>query len=453
MSRPIVAIVGRPNVGKSSLFNRLLGRRLAITEDVPGTTRDRLYADLVWRDRAFTLVDTGGLDLDSEAGIPAAVRAQAQLAINEADVILFVVDTRSGVSPMDADVANVLRKTAKPLLVVANKAENVSREMAAMEFFELGFGEVLPVSAYHGLGGDDLLDWIVTQLPEATDDVDAGSSEEIRVAIVGRPNVGKSSMLNKLLGEERGLVSDVPGTTRDATDTVLERDGRRYRLIDTAGIRRRGRIVHGAAEQYSVIRALRALGQCDVAVLLVDAVEGMTDGDLHIAGYAQQEAKGLVVVVNKWDLVERQTGSAEAYARAIHGRLDFMPYVSVLFASALTGFRVGRVLDEAARVWNERHRRVGTADLNAFIESATLRHPATHRGKVMRVLYATQAEVNPPTFVFFVNDAELAHFGYRRYLENELRHAFGFAGTPLKLVFRGRQEDAASSMHARRSRS
>ena len=443
MARPVVALVGRPNVGKSTLFNRLVGEREAITEDVPGTTRDRLYGQADWEGRVFTIVDTGGLDLETERGIPAGIRQQAQIAIREADVILFLVDARSGLLPTDTDVAGVLRRSDKPVLVVANKAESEQRQMAANEFYALGFEEVLPTSAYHGRGIDDLLDWIVTHLPpRAEDEAEEPAEElEVRVAIIGRPNVGKSSLLNRLLGEERALVSDLPGTTRDATDTLLERDGFRYRLIDTAGIRRRGKIEHGAAEQYSVLRAMRALERCDVAVLLLDAVEGITDGDLHIAGFARDRFKGLVVVVNKWDLVTKEPGTAEDYARHVRQRLHFMPYVPVLFASVLTGFHLPRILEEVTRIWEERQRRIGTAELNAFVQTVLSRHSVSRGGKSLKVLYATQAAVNPPTFVLFVNDRTLAHFGYLRYVENELRRAFGFDGTPIKLVLRGRQEE------------
>lgn len=452
MSLPIVAIVGRPNVGKSTLFNRLLGRRLAITFDEPGTTRDRLYGTATWNDQSFTIIDTGGLDLEAESAIPAGIRAQAQVAIDEADLILFVVDARVGLTPIDHDVANVLRQTAKPVIVVANKAENEHRRPTSSEFYELGFAEVLPVSAYHGAGSDDLLDWIVANLPAdaAEEALEENDPSEVRVAIIGRPNVGKSSLLNRLLGEERALVSDVPGTTRDATDSLLTWEGRAYRLIDTAGIRRRGKIEQGA-EQYSVMRAMRALDLADLAVLLLDATEGITDGDLHIAGFAQQHAKGLIVVVNKWDLVTRDATTTEDYARHIRERLNFMPYVPVLFASVLTGYHVPRILTEAARIWDERQRRVPTPELNAFIRAIASRHTFTQRGKVLKVLYATQAEVNPPTFVFFVNDPTLVHFGFRRFVENELRNAFGFPGTPLRLVIRGRQEEEETPPVRRRA--
>lgn len=452
MKYPIVAIVGRPNVGKSTLFNRLLGRRLAITEDEPGTTRDRLYGTVTWQDRSFTLVDTGGLDLDSESGIPAAVRGQAQLAINEADMILFVVDARTGATPTDSEVANILRRSSKPTIVIANKAENERRQLTSSEFYVLGFDELMAVSAYHGVGADDLLDWVVEHLPamdeeETPPEVDP---TEVRVAIIGRPNVGKSSLLNRLVGEERVLVSDVPGTTRDATDTLLTWNSRSFRLIDTAGIRRRGRIEQGT-EHYSVMRAMRALDQSDLALLLLDAVEGITDGDLHIAGFAQQHAKGLIVVVNKWDLVTKGATTTDDYAHHIRERLDFMPYVPVLFTSVLTGYHVPRILEEAARIWDERQKRVGTPELNNFIRVISARHTFTQRGKALKVFYATQAEINPPTFVFFVNDTTLVHFGYRRFLENELRRAFGFPGTPIRIVIRGRQEDGVSAPTRRRA--
>ncbi|MCL4509272.1 MAG: ribosome biogenesis GTPase Der [Chloroflexi bacterium] len=439
MSKPLLAVIGRPNVGKSTLFNRIIGERRAVTEDFPGTTRDRLYGEVEWQGRAFTIVDTGGLELDAESGIPAAVRVQALLAMDQADVLLFVVDASAGITPLDIDIANALRRSQKPLLVLANKAESASRDLTASEFYALGFEEMMAVSAYHGQGVADALDWVVEHLPAAEEELDAEPGEEVRVAIIGRPNVGKSSLINRLLGEQRVVVSELPGTTRDAIDTVLEENGRRYRLIDTAGIRRRGKI-EGGAEQFSVLRALRALDRADVAVLVVDAREGVTDSDLHIAGFVQQRSVGLVVLMNKWDLLPRgELGTGDAIAH-IRRRFDFAPYATIVLASALTGFHTGQVLEQVATVWDQRQARVSTSQLNAFVHNDLQRHQLTHRGKLLKTLYATQAGVNPPTFVFFVNDVDLVHFGYRRFVENELRRRFGFTATPIRLIFREREE-------------
>jgi GTP-binding protein len=435
MSKPIVAIVGRPNVGKSTLFNRVVGERLAITHEVPGTTRDRLYAEAEWGGVSFVLVDTGGLDLVSDDGIMAHVRAQAQTAIAEADVILFLADVKDGLTASDEEVAQVLRRTAKPVLVAVNKADNQALREAAVEFYALGLGELYPISALHGTGTGDLLDQVVAAFPAEEEEEEL---EAVRIAIVGRPNVGKSSLLNRILGQERSIVHETPGTTRDAIDTQIEWEGEPLVLIDTAGIRRKGRVQRGV-EKYSVLRALRAIDRADVVLLLVDATEGATAQDAHIAGYILEEAKSVVVVVNKWDLVEKDAHTMQAYIEHIYTVLRFLDYVPVLFVSALTGQRVDQVLPIALRVQEERLIRIPTAELNRILQEAVARHaPPSKAGKRLKFYYVTQAAVDPPTFLFFVNDPRLVHFSYRRYLENRLREHCGFLGTPLRLSFRKR---------------
>ncbi len=455
MSKPIVAIVGRPNVGKSTLFNRVVGQRLAITHEVPGTTRDRLYAEAEWGGVSFILVDTGGLELQTsklkaqrklELGLSsrrrietndlmAQVRGQAQIAIAEADVILFLVDVKDGLTANDEEVAQVLRRTAKPVLLAVNKAESPARREAAVEFYALGLGELYPISALHGTGTGDLLDQVVAAFPIEEEEEEL---EAIKIAIVGRPNVGKSSLLNKILGQERSIVHETPGTTRDAIDTQVEWEGEPLVLIDTAGIRRKGSIQRGV-EKYSVLRALRAINRADVVLLLIDAVEGATAQDAHIAGYILEEAKSVVVVVNKWDLVEKDTYTMQIYVEHVYTVLRFLDYVPMLFISALTGQRVDQVLPTALRVQDARLIRISTAELNRILQEAVARHaPPSKAGKRLKFYYATQPAVDPPTFVFFVNDPRLVHFSYERYLENRLREHYGFLGTPLRLSFRKR---------------
>ncbi len=434
--KPLVALVGRPNVGKSTLFNRLIGERLAITEDAPGTTRDRLYGDAEWSGHEFTLVDTGGLNAHPDGDIPTRVQAQARLAIAEADLIVLLVDAAAGLVPADQQAAEVLRRTSKPVVVSANKAENQSRQILASEFYQLGLGEPIALAALHGMGTGDLLDAIVAALPAPVEPVD-GDLALNKVAIVGRPNVGKSSLLNALLGQERVIVSDIPGTTRDSIDTHAQLGDAQFLFIDTAGIRRRGSIEPGV-EKYSVMRAFKAIDRCDVALLVIDATEGLTEGDLHIAGRVKDAAKGLVVVVNKWDLVEKDSKTADEFTREIKRRLDFMSYAPRLYVSALTKQRVHRVFDDVVAIQAERDRRVPTALLNNFVEEVQQRHVPTARGKALRVYYATQSGTRPPTFVFFINDERIVHFSYPRFLENELRRAFGFAGTPIRISFRGK---------------
>lgn len=455
MLKPIVALVGRPNVGKSALFNRLVGQRRAIVEDLPGTTRDRLYGDVEWNGVPFTVVDTGGLEIieskkrrkpkhqpqplsTASVGFIEEIRQQAELAIAEADVIIMLVDVLDGLTPADEDVADVLRRADKPVLVAANKADNEKRAQAAFEFYALGLGEVFPVSALHGIGTGELLDAIVGALPviEETEALDA-----LKIALVGRPNVGKSSLLNKMLGEERAIVSAIPGTTRDATDTYLTWEEKPVLLIDTAGIRRRGRVEAGI-ERYSVLRAMKSIARADVVLLLLDAQDLVTAQDTHVAGYILEEMRSIIVLVNKWDLITKDTYTMDAYTKQIRADLRFLDYVPVLFISALTGQRVHKVLPLAFQIYQERMVRIPTGELNRLVEDATIRHSPPHKaGKRLRLYYATQASVDPPTFVFFVNDPRLVHFSYERYLENQLRRRYGYLGTPLKLVFRSRGKE------------
>jgi len=436
VSKPLVAIIGRQNVGKSTLLNRLAGKPLAIVEDLPGTTRDRVFANVSWRGFEFTMVDTGGLELRPDSTIARRVKEQAEVAITEADVIIFLVDVRDGVVPPDMEIADILRSSSKPTLLVANKADNAKLETEVVEFYQLGVGEPLAISAYHSRGTTELLDRIISRLP--TPSPVAVQPEVMKVAIVGRPNVGKSTLLNALLGEERAIVDDTPGTTRDAIDTPLDFAGQSVLLIDTTGIRRRGRLGIGL-ERYSVLRALRAIDRADVALLVLDATEVITAQDMHIAGYIQQVAAGIVLVVNKWDLAEVKS-TAEC-TRHIRSRLKFMPYAPVLYVSAKFGQGVDKVMPEVCQVYQERLKRLPTAAVNSVVQQAMATHNLPRVGrKQLKVLYATQAEMNPPTFVFFVNDAGLIHFSYRRYLENRLRRAFGFAGTPLRLIFKSRDE-------------
>jgi len=436
VSKPIVAIVGRQNVGKSTLLNRMAGKPIAIVADLPGTTRDRVFADVPWQGVTFTIVDTGGLEPRPHSTIAQEVKEQVETAIAEADIIIFLVDVRDGVTPSDLEIADMLRRSSKPILLVANKADNTKLETGAVEFYELGLGEPLAVSAHHGRGTAELSDKIIALLP-APSPAEV-KSEAMKVAIVGRPNVGKSMLLNTLLGDERTIVDDAPGTTRDAIDTLFDFDGQSVLLIDTAGIRRRGRLGTGI-EKYSVLRALRAIDRADVALLVLDATEMVTAQDTHIAGYVQQAAKGIVLVVNKWDLVADK--NITEYNNHIRRQLKFMSYAPVLYISAKFGQGVDRVMPEVSRVYQERFKRLPTAAVNSVIQQAAMVHNLPRAGtKQLKILYATQAEVNPPTFVFFVNDTELIHFSYRRYLENKLRQSFGFAGTPLRLVFKARSE-------------
>jgi GTP-binding protein len=432
----VVAIVGRPNVGKSALFNRMLGRRQALVEEVAGTTRDRLYGDVTWRDERFRLVDTGGLGPEAGEGYEALIRRQVKVAVAEAGILLFVVDAKAGVTAADEDVADLLRRAGKPVLLLANKVDNEARRQSAVQFYELGLGEPIAVSAQHGLGIADVLDSVVATLPPAEAEAPPGAA---RLAIIGRPNVGKSMLLNAILGEERVIVSEVAGTTRDAIDTAFEFAGQPLVLVDTAGLRRPGK-VRASLEHHATLRARRALDRADVALVVYDASEGLTAQDGHVAGFAIKARTGVVVVANKRDLV--RDVSDRDLERDARRRLKFAPWVSFRVTSAKEGRGIEEVLQEAVRVYEERQRRIETGPLNALIRRAVAEQPPPLvRNRQLKLFYATQPDVAPPTFVFFVNDASLVHFSYRRYLENVIRRQFGFDGVAIKLAFRSRRED------------
>ena len=432
MSRPIVAIVGRPNVGKSTLFNRLLGERRAIVDELPGTTRDRLYANISWEGCELTLVDTGGLETKPDSSLQERIKEQVEVALREADAILFLVDIQEGVMPSDLEIADILRRSEKPMMVVANKVDSPKQQSELYQFYKLGIGEPLPISAYHGKGVNELLNKVISCLPLPPPA--PVELEIMKVAIVGRPNVGKSMLLNSILGEERVIVNKSPGTTRDAIDTLFCYNGESVILIDTAGIRKRGKVGEGV-ERYSVMRALRAIDRADIALLVTDATEGIIAQDAHILGYILQSYKGIVLIVNKWDLVEVK--SQTKWIEAIRERLRFTPYIPILFTSAKAGHGVEGVIPTARRVYEERQKRLPAPLLNNLIKEAVVAHPGS---KQLKISSATQTGVNPPTFEILVNDAKLVHFSYQRYLENRLRQAFGFEGTPLRLQFKSRGE-------------
>jgi GTP-binding protein len=436
---PLVAIIGRPNVGKSTLFNRLTGSRRAIVGDEPGITRDRIYGTAEWQGRIFQLVDTGGIVPDDEATIPSAIFQQARTAIDQAELLLFVVDVRQGPTPLDEELASRLRETGKPIFVLANKAEAVRLDADALEFTRWGFDEVIPVSAEHGTGVGDLLEAIANRVQLAPEE--RAESSEINVAIIGRPNVGKSSLVNRILGAERVIVSPIAGTTRDAIDTELEAEGRTFRLIDTAGIRRKGK-TELMAEKLSVVMARRHLERADVAILLVDAVEGPTNLDSTIGGYAHEAGCSTIVAVNKWDLIEnKQTGTPSEFERRVRDEMKFLDYAPVVFISALTGQRVHRILELVAQAYDARRQRVPTSELNQFFDEHLAQPRATLPGKQqLKVRYITQARIAPPTFVLFTNAQKpKLHFSYQRYVENRLREAYGFFATPIRVVARGKQ--------------
>jgi GTP-binding protein len=433
--QPLVAIVGRPNVGKSAIFNRMVGRRQALVEEISGTTRDRLYGDVDWRGERFRLVDTGGLDPEAEEGYPVLIRRQVELAMAEANVLVFVVDAIVGMTAADQEVAEVLRRAAKPVFLLANKAENDARREGAVQFYELGMGEPIPVSAFHGTGVAEVLDQVLDALPPAPEEAPL---EAPRLAIVGRPNVGKSMLLNAVLGEDRVIVSEEPGTTRDAIDTAFEFQERPLVLVDTAGLRRPGRTERGL-EQHAAIRARRALDRADVALILFDATEGITAQDIHIIGFAMKSKAGVVVVANKWDLMGDR--SSEGFERSVRGRLRFARWASFRIVSAKEETGIASLLEEALKVCDERQRRIETGRLNSVIQRAVVeRAPPMVKNRQLKLLYVSQPSVAPPTFVFFVNDAKLVHFSYRRYLENVIRDHFGFEGVALRLTFRSRKE-------------
>jgi GTPase len=455
MPKPVVALVGRPNVGKSTLFNRLAGERLAIVDDIPGTTRDRLAAETEWNDVNFNIIDTGGIDPTHGGKTPLSIgsadfiqeiREQALVAVNEADAVLFITDGSEGVTPSDREVAGILRRYQKtlngqpwpPIFVVVNKCENERLRTAANEFYELGLGDPYPLSAIHGTGTGDLLDALVTSLPPQ---VETEEDDSVKIAIVGKPNAGKSSLLNKLVGKERAIVSPIPGTTRDAVDTRIEVGGLPVTLIDTAGIRRRGKIEQGV-EKYSVLRSFKAIERADVALLIVDAEAGITSQDTHIAGFILEAWKSTVVLVNKWDAIEKDSTTMEDYTRHVRRELNFMDYVPLLFISAKTGQRVDQVLPTALRVQEERLARITTSMLNRVLRDAQDAHPApSHAGRQLKIYYGSQVRVDPPTFVLHVNDPKLFHFSYLRYLENQFREAYGFIGTPIKIIAHGHKEE------------
>jgi GTP-binding protein len=436
LTRPIVAIVGRQNVGKSTLLNRLAGKQLSIVSDVPGTTRDRVSINIPWQGKEFTVVDTGGLEIGAASDMAQAVNMQVITAMDGAELILFLVDIKDGVISSDFEIMELLRSSQKPVLLVANKADNDKLVSNAVDFYQLGLGEPMIISAYHGLGISDLLDKIIDNLPDAPEVV--APEDMLKIAIVGRPNAGKSMLLNALLGEERAIVSDIPGTTRDALDTALDFMGQSVLIIDTAGVRRRGRIDRGV-EQYSVLRSYRAIDRADVVLLVLDATELIAAQDMHIAGYVQQEAKGIIIIINKWDLAMDLT--AAACDRQIRGKMKFLSYAPILQISAKLKQGTDKIIPLASRIHKERHKRIPTGELNSFIQRVAASHPPPRSGnRQLSLFYTTQAETNPPTFVFFVNDARLVHFTYKRFLENHLRDAFGFDGTPIQLVFKPRGE-------------
>ncbi|HNR13627.1 MAG TPA: ribosome biogenesis GTPase Der [Thermodesulfobacteriota bacterium] len=436
--RRMIAIVGSPNVGKSTLFNRLTHKQKAIIEDIPGVTRDRNYADIAWDNHAFTVIDTGGFEPDATEKLSRLVFEQAQVAIDEADIIIFLADGRRGLMPVDRDLVQFLRSTSKPVFYCINKIDGVRHEETIPDFYQLGVEGWFAISAQHGRGVSDLMDAIVEMLPHEGEEAAAEESVVVKIAVVGRPNVGKSSLVNKILGYERVIVSDIPGTTRDAVDTPVEYQGKRYLIIDTAGLRRKSRIGY-QLEKYCVVEALKALSRCDVSLIVIDAEEGITDQDVKIAGQVYNHGKACILVVNKWDRIEKDNETPGIFVRAIKDKAKFLDFASILFVSALSGQRVTRILEKASECYVQYCRRIDTGDLNRFVEQAGRRVPAARfRGKPIKFYYATQVAIKPPTFVFFVNYPKAVHFSYERYLMNQLREAYGFEGTPLRIYFRGR---------------
>ena len=443
MAKPLVAIVGRPNVGKSTFFNKIAGHRISIVEDVPGVTRDRVYADAEWMGRRFTLIDTGGIDPHSDDVLLSQMRRQAEIAMDTADVICFFTDARDGLTDDDREVANLLRKTRKPLLLVVNKVDYLGLGDALYEFYELGLGDPIGISSVNMLGLGDLLEEICKRLPPPEEDEAEKEQHVLQLAVVGRPNVGKSSLVNRLLGQERTMVSDIAGTTRDAIDTRFTgADGTEYNIIDTAGIRRKRAVEDETLERYSVLRSIAAIRRCDVALLLLDAQDGVTEQDTKIAGLIREEGKAVIVVVNKWDAIEKDTGTLEAFRKKVLDDLKFMDYAPVLFLSALTGQRVHTVLDMVNQVWAMATKHIPTGVLNDVLADATadLQPPATN-GRRLKIYYLTQQGVCPPTFILFVNDETLMHFAYERYLENYFRKTFDFTGTPIRFILREKQKE------------
>lgn len=439
MSRPIVAIVGRPNVGKSTLFNVIAGSRISIVKDTPGVTRDRIYADVEWLDMSFTMIDTGGIEPDSADVILSQMREQAEIAIETADVIIFITDVRNGLQDSDFRVADILRRSQKPVVLCVNKVDSFENQMAEVyEFYNLGIGDPIPVSAANRLGIGDLLDEVTMHFPESSKDNEEDTRPKI--AIVGKPNVGKSSLVNRLTGKNRVIVSDIAGTTRDAIDTPVKFSGKEYVFIDTAGIRRKNKIKE-EIERFSIIRAVTAIERADVVIVMIDATEGVTEQDAHIAGIAHERGKGIIIAVNKWDAIEKDDKTIYRHTEKIRQILSFMPYASIVFISAKSGQRVNQIFELIDTVIENNSMRVATGVLNEIVtEACAMQQPPTDKGKRLKIFYVTQVSVKPPTFVIFVNDKELAHFSYIRYLENRIRDTFGFAGTALKFIVRERKE-------------
>ncbi len=440
MDKPVVAVVGRPNVGKSTLFNLLAGERISIVEDTPGVTRDRIYADVSWLDKNFTLIDTGGIEPDTKDIILSQMREQAQIAIDTADVIIFLVDVRQGLTDADSKVADMLRRSGKPVVLVVNKVDNFDKFMMDVyEFYNLGIGDPVPVSSAGKLGIGDMLDEVIKHFPEGKDTGE--SDERPRIAVVGKPNVGKSSLVNRLLGENRVIVSDIAGTTRDAIDTAIKYNGQEYVFIDTAGLRRKNKIKE-ELERYSIIRAVTAVERADVVLLVIDATEGVTEQDAKIAGIAHDRGKGIVIVVNKWDAIEKDDKTIYRHTERIRQVLSFMSYAEIMFISAKTGQRTGKIFEMIDMVIENNSMRIATGVLNEIVtEAVAMQQPPSDKGKRLKIYYVTQVAVKPPTFVIFVNDKELLHFSYTRYLENRIRDTFGFKGTSLKFIARERKEN------------
>ena len=440
MSKPMVAIIGKPNVGKSTFFNYIVGQRLSIVEDTPGVTRDRIYADSNWRGRDFTLIDTGGIEPELDDIIHIGMREQAQMAINIADVIIFITDIKQGVTAADTEIATMLRKSKKPIVLVCNKSDNFGEpDPALYEFYNLGIGEPHPVSSTNALGIGDVLDAVYEHFPEKEPNEE--NKEIINVAIIGKPNVGKSSLVNKILGENRVIVSNVAGTTRDAIDSYFENENGKYNFIDTAGIRKHSK-VNENIEKYSVMRSLLAVKRADVCLILIDANEGVTEQDTKIAGEAHEAGKGIIIVVNKWDEYEKETGTLENYKKQVYNKLSYLTYAPIIFISAKTGQRVDKLFGMINKVANSNSLRIPTATLNQVInEAIAVVQPPTDKGKRLKILYATQAQTKPPTFVIFVNNKELFHFSYERYLVNQIRSNFDLEGTPVRIISREKRED------------
>ena len=439
MSKPIVAIIGKPNVGKSTFFNYLVGSRISIVEDTPGVTRDRIYADTNWRGRNFTLIDTAGIEPDSEDIILSQMREQAKLAISIADVIVFLTDIRQGITAADQEIAVMLKKSGKPIVLVCNKADNFEKDREEIyEFYNLGLGDPYPISASNAIGIGDVLDEIYESFPEKTQDED--EDDIIKVAVIGKPNVGKSSLINKILGENRTIVSDIAGTTRDAIDSRFENEKGKYILIDTAGIRKKSKVKE-SIEKFSIMRTLLAIERADVCLMMIDALEGVTDQDAKIAGEAHEAGKGIIIVVNKWDEYEKETGTLEKYKKEIYSKLSYLSYAPIIFISAKTGQRVNKLFDMINYVNEQNSMRVTTSVLNQVInEAIAIVQPPTDKGRRLKILYGTQASTKPPTFVIFVNNKELFHFSYERYLVNQIRKEFGLEGTPVRIIVREKLE-------------